>query len=549
MSFPTLQVRPNEKNPKVLRAHEFLRQANQLVERNLLNADGKKLLAKQLSKMVNEVKGIYALDEKRIEAGKSAKLLDKLKVVHEVSMTVMEDRFVTADLARKVLEKNSEVQRKLTEIENLRNSVQVTKAEVQREKEKREKRRNFTRKSTDELAAKSSTILKHLENSADVVKLRKMEEAKRVLEEEVEGLRKEKNRLGEQIKTNKATLKVESRKSFQKTIIECAKHYKLCQTLTPKLLKSQKNVETLKEEEEIRRASGSLDETILIPQIPDAVFDVPTGAECDDLNLLLNTTIEANNDDWKQRRFEFLVGETFLRTSLAEFIEEYEVETETVLKVECVIGIEAPKPLHDIQAPDWVSSVQIANNHIFSTTYGGDIVIVDRKGKETKLAVNSANRILKCSSIVKTPAKKSELDGTEILVGGENQLLTLYAIEKGVLAEKLILRGHERAVECVSVNSDATRAISGSVDTNLKVWNLDATDESTNFEKDENESATKKRKKDGRTKVPMVTIGGHRDAVTAVTWCPWKAGHAFSSSHDHTIVEWDLELGGFWEIL
>lgn len=32
-----------------------------------------------------------------------------------------------------------------------------------------------------------------------------------------------------------------------------------------------------------------------IPQIPDAVFDVPTGAECDDMNLLLNKTIEAND--------------------------------------------------------------------------------------------------------------------------------------------------------------------------------------------------------------------------------------------------------------
>lgn len=281
-----------------------------------------------------------------------------------------------------------------------------------------------------------------------------------------------------------------------------------------------------------------------VAEIPDAVFDVPTGAESDDLNLLLNKTIEANDNKWKDRRFEFLVGETFLRTSLAEFIEEYEVETETILKVECVIGIEAPKPLHDIQAPDWVSSVQIANGHIFSTTYGGDIVIVDRKGKETKLAVNSANRLLKCSSIVATPPKKTQLDGTEFIIGGENQLLTLYGIEKGALVEKIVFRGHERAVECVAVNSDSTRAISGSVDTNLKVWNLEASDEATIYEKEDDESAKKRRKKDTKTKVPMVTIGGHRDKVSTVEWCPWKAGHAFSCSWDHTIVEWDLELAG-----
>uniref|UniRef100_A0A1I7U5U2 WD_REPEATS_REGION domain-containing protein n=1 Tax=Caenorhabditis tropicalis TaxID=1561998 RepID=A0A1I7U5U2_9PELO len=217
-----------------------------------------------------------------------------------------------------------------------------------------------------------------------------------------------------------------------------------------------------------------------VAQIPDAVFDVPTGAECDDLNLLLNKTIEATNEKWKDRRFELLVGESFLRTSLAEFIEEYEVETETILKVERVLGIEAPKPLHDIQAPDWVSSVQIAHGHI----------------------------------------------------------------EKGILVEKMILRGHERAVECVSVNTDSTRAISGSVDTNLKVWNLEASDEATIYEKEGEENAKKRRKEETKMKVPMVTIGGHRDKVSAIEWCPWKAGHAFSSSYDHTIVEWDLELAG-----
>lgn len=109
---------------------------------------------------------------------------------------------------------------------------------------------------------------------------------------------------------------------------------------------------------------------------------------------------------------------------------------------------------------------------------------------------------------------------------------------------QLILRGHERAVECVSVNSDSTRAISGSVDTNLKIWNLDASDEATTYEKEEEEeSAKKRRKKETKTKVPMVTIGGHRDKVSAVEWCPWNSGHAFSCSWDHTIVEWDLELG------
>ncbi|CAL2029563.1 unnamed protein product [Caenorhabditis brenneri] len=262
MSFPTLQVRPNEKNPKVLRSHEFLRQSNQLVERNLINTEGRKLLAKMLTKTVAEVKGIYALDEKRAELAKSGKLLEQLKSAHETSRIVMEDRFVLADLARQVQEKKLNVQRNYYECDHLRKSVQSTNAEIRREREQNEKRLADTTKATGELIAKSVSILKLLENSADVCKLRTMEEEKKIIVEEVDKLRSEEKILAEDIRSKRATLKAESKKSFQKTVIDCAKQYKLCQSLTPKLLKSKKNLELLKDEEENRRACGSLDETM-----------------------------------------------------------------------------------------------------------------------------------------------------------------------------------------------------------------------------------------------------------------------------------------------
>lgn len=32
-------------------------------------------------------------------------------------------------------------------------------------------------------------------------------------------------------------------------------------------------------------------------------------------------------EQWNEKRFEFLIGETFVRSSLAEFIEEHSVDT------------------------------------------------------------------------------------------------------------------------------------------------------------------------------------------------------------------------------
>ncbi|KAE9411749.1 hypothetical protein Angca_009435, partial [Angiostrongylus cantonensis] len=110
---------------------------------------------------------------------------------------------------------------------------------------------------------------------------------------------------------------------------------------------------------------------------------VPVSTTVENLNALVNKTIYSANVSWSDKRFEFLIGETFVRSSLAEFIEEYSVETvrdpkrllpwwsllrsvvyllqETVLKIECVLGKETPKPLHDIPAPDWISSIAISS--------------------------------------------------------------------------------------------------------------------------------------------------------------------------------------------
>ncbi|CAD6184831.1 unnamed protein product [Caenorhabditis auriculariae] len=278
-----------------------------------------------------------------------------------------------------------------------------------------------------------------------------------------------------------------------------------------------------------------------LDHLPTTIFDVPTSADCEQINSLVNKSISLENESWEDKRFEFLIGDVFLRTTLAEFISEYEFETEVVVKVECVLGLEAPKPLHDYQAPDWVSSVHAANGFVLSTTYSGDIVVWDKKGQQTTFATKDG--LLKCSVLVKKPGKS--MNGSEIIVGSEDQLLTLYTIKDDKLEKQIVFRGHERSVECVAANSKTQQAISGSYDFSLKLWNTRLDDVSTVYEKeDENDAKLKKRKKSYLTKIPMVTIGGHKDRISAVHWSHNNNSHVVSSSWDHTIIEWDLELAG-----
>ncbi|VDL63981.1 unnamed protein product, partial [Nippostrongylus brasiliensis] len=217
---------------------------------------------------------------------------------------------------------------------------------------------------------------------------------------------------------------------------------------------------------------------------------------------------------------------------------------ETVIKIECVLGKETPKPVHDIPAPDWVSSIAISQSHFFSTTYSGEIIVVDRKGKQVLANNRDKGSALKCGYFHLLTDRKA-LQGHQFVVGGENQMLTLLEAGDDVLTAKVVFRGHERSVECVDANPEYTRLVSGAFDSNIKVWNLEEDDEATVFEKGTGvNNKAKKRKEDYVTKVPMVTLAGHKDAVVGLKWCPWNSSQVISASWDHSIAVWDLQLAG-----
>ena len=55
--------------------------------------------------------------------------------------------------------------------------------------------------------------------------------------------------------------------------------------------------------------------------------------------------------------FDFLVTSEFLRTSLADLIEEKSIPTEDVIDIEYVEKFPAPEPFESIVHDDWVASV------------------------------------------------------------------------------------------------------------------------------------------------------------------------------------------------
>lgn len=68
--------------------------------------------------------------------------------------------------------------------------------------------------------------------------------------------------------------------------------------------------------------------------------------------LILDNLLE------KQRPFDFLIDGEFLRSSLAEYLEEKNMSTENVLTIEYVESMLPPTPLSSYEHDDWVSAVQ-----------------------------------------------------------------------------------------------------------------------------------------------------------------------------------------------
>lgn len=112
-------------------------------------------------------------------------------------------------------------------------------------------------------------------------------------------------------------------------------------------------------------------------------------------------------------------------------------------------------------------------------------------------------------------------------------------------------KGHERSVDCVAVDQSKSLLASGSYDTNLKIWDANLQLPSNRGGDDDAESERKRVKSSDSavsgskavTRTPLMTLAGHKEGISGVTWMDSK-NEVCSASWDHTLKIWDTELGG-----
>merc|ERR1712070_597197 len=94
--------------------------------------------------------------------------------------------------------------------------------------------------------------------------------------------------------------------------------------------------------------------------------------------------------------------------------------------------------------------------------------------------------------------------------------LRLWSLDSATCTD--VLHGHEDAVRCISVDWQKNRAVSGSRDHTIKVWNLNSGG------------------------VCLATLRGHQDAVWSLD-VDWIRRCVLSGSKDSLMKCWDLDRG------
>ncbi|CAH2980881.1 unnamed protein product [Chilo suppressalis] len=272
---------------------------------------------------------------------------------------------------------------------------------------------------------------------------------------------------------------------------------------------------------------------ILRYAVPDSPYAIQSNFQSTELNTLINALLKENNvSSQKSVEFDFLVCGELLCTSLSEHLQEKGASTEETLEIEYIERFPAPSPQDCLMHDDWVSAVQTNKNWILSGSYDNSIHIWSTKGQH-KLAIPGH------TSPVKAVAWVSFNEDQGVFVSGshdQSAMLWVWNVKNNSVDCVVTCRSHEKGVECLAVSADTLRFATGSWDTNISLWSTSPSDE-------ENVPAKKRSKPDhGNTRNPLVTLKGHREAVSAVQWLDFNT--VISSGWDHLLKLWDCELGG-----
>ncbi|XP_004524772.1 ribosome biogenesis protein WDR12 homolog [Ceratitis capitata] len=268
--------------------------------------------------------------------------------------------------------------------------------------------------------------------------------------------------------------------------------------------------------------------------VPDVPYTIEGNVTTADLNTFVNTLLEqaaiSSGESNSPIEFDFIVIDEYLRGRLCDHLREKEISFEDTVDIEYVERFPAPEPQDCLLHDDWVSAVKACDKWILTGCYDNTINIWTVKGKHV-LTIPGHTQPLKAVAWVSVDDESGKFVSCS-----QDQTAMLWEWRVGTNSVECVsvCKGHERGIDCVDVSPDKFRFATGSWDTMLKIWSAEINEGG--------EGTSKRAKESGTTRVPRITLQGHRESISSVQWM--DSSTLLTSSWDHTLKIWDLHLEG-----
>nr|CAD7570868.1 unnamed protein product [Timema californicum] len=219
-----------------------------------------------------------------------------------------------------------------------------------------------------------------------------------------------------------------------------------------------------------------------------------------------STESQITDEERSDVEFDFLINNQFLRVTLGEFLEENGISSELALDIEYVEHLPPPEPQDCLMHDDWVSAVQVRGSWILAGCYDNTLHLWTTKGKH-HLTIPGHSGPIKAVAWVSLNDTQATFVRQVYLIKisyyifhmrlsnashDQTAMLWDWNVASNAVECIHVCRGHERGLECVGT--------------------------------------------------PVMTLSGHKEAVSAVVWS--DIGELCTASWDHTIRLWDAEQGG-----
>lgn len=208
--------------------------------------------------------------------------------------------------------------------------------------------------------------------------------------------------------------------------------------------------------------------------VPDIPYSIAANVSTAELNTLVNTLLqESGAGDAQPIEFEFLVLGEFLRLRLGAHLRERSISFEDVIQIEYVERYPVPEPQDCLLHDDWVSAVQTYDKWILTGCYDNTVNIWTVDGKHL-LTIPGHTAPIKAVTWVSIENKI----GT-FATASQDQTVMIWKwnIENNAVECIYVCEGHGRGIDSIATSPSKKLIASGSWDTMLKVWRVDADDD------------------------------------------------------------------------